>query len=819
MIIRDNVLFGLSPEEVDDQKKLGNINVSTNKKTKTYSEIFLKNIFSIFNLVIFVMGIFVLPTIEGFGDFGNILFLLIATLNLLIGIVQEIKAKKTVDNLVLVNESKIKVLRNLEIEEISIEEIVLGDILILESGKQIPTDSVVIRGEISVNESNITGESDDIVKKEGDSLYSGSYVVSGECYCKTIHVGKDNYIEVLTAKASKYKKPNSEIMNSLNKIITSISLFLLPLSIILYFVYRGYDAYISTNYLFLNVPKELVLGLVSAINGMIPYGLFLLTSVSLAASVMKLAKNKTLVQDLYCIEQLARVDTLCLDKTGTITDGTMTVNDLKIINNNYQVIEIISSMNASLKGNNQTSEALINKWGKDIYFKPLNILNFNSTNKFSAVTFKNIGTFVLGAPDILIKNKKASIVSKMIEENAKKGLRVLALCSTKSNIVNDTLNGPFECIALITIKDNIRVGAKDTIKMFIDNNVNIKIISGDNPITVSSIAKDAGVPNYDKYISLDGLTDDEVMDVATKYTVFGRVKPAQKKIIVETLKSNGRKVAMTGDGVNDILALREADCSIVMASGSDCVKSIAHVVLLDSSFSSLPKIVEEGRRVINNIERTASLYLSKTVLMFLINISAIVMFFIRPGMQFASPFREPSQLVIIEVFIIGLPTLFLALEANNQIIKGKFIRNILSLALPGGIIAFIVVFGIRIISPYIGMNHDVETNVSIFSSIIVFLLILASISFPFSKERFIVTIVTSIIVAVLPIVSLITMTTYGFDLFHFRLDYSTNMLAFDRNGLYTLLIALSFEIISFSIIFIYKYFRYKGVKKHETRKL
>ena len=767
MIIKDDIIFGLTPEEVEDRIKKGQVNKKENRKTKSYKEIFFNNLFSVFNLVILIMALLVLPTIKRIGDLSNIVFVFIALLNLLIGIIQEIKAKRIVDKLVLVNSEKVKVLRNLSTELIQNEEIVLDDILILEANKQIPADSLVLDGEIYVNESNITGESDDILKKKGDSLYSGSFVVSGECNAKVIHVGKDNFIEQLSSQATKYSKPNSEIMNSLNKIITIISISLIPLSILLYFVYRGYSNYISEDFVVLNLTRELVLGLVSAINGMIPYGLFLLTSVSLAASIIKLAKSKTVVQELYCIEQLARVDVLCLDKTGTITDGTMKVEELILVDPKYQALEIISSMNGTLKGTNQTSKALKDRFGDSIYFSATSILNFNSTNKFSAVTFKEVGTFALGAPDILVKLKKNDPYLKLMNSRALSGNRVLALCKTPSKIKDNKLAGPFELVALISIHDNIREGAKETIKEFIDNGVQIKIISGDNPMTVSAIARDAGVPNYDKWISLDGLTDEEVVEAANEYAVFGRVKPKQKKLLVQALKKEGHKVAMTGDGVNDILALRESDCSIAMASGSEAVKTVAHLVLLDSNFLSLPKVVNEGRRVINNIERSASLFLSKTFLMILINITAIVLFFMNPSLEFTSPFRQPSQLMIIETFIIGISSLILALEPNAQIISGKFLTNIFKGAVPGAIIVFIDLLLVRFLSPIFGFSDLVESNISLLTSTYAFFMVLIYISIPYSKLRMWVSIITAVLISLCPLISIYTLETFGADFFHY----------------------------------------------------
>ncbi len=793
MLIKDDVIFGLTPEEVEERVREGKVNLIPNRKTKTYREIFFKNIFTVFNLVIVVMAVFVIPTVDGIKDFGNVLFIGIAFLNLLIGLIQEIKAKKVVDNLLLVTEAKVKVLRNLEIREVAVSEIVIDEIMFLEPGKQICADSKVIQGELFVNESNITGEADDVLKKEGDSLYSGSFVVSGEAYVQVLAVGKDNYVEKLSSQATKYAKPKSEIMLSLNKIINTISIVILPLSVVLYFIYKQYSAYA--------VRESLILGLVSSINGMIPYGLFLLTTVSLAASVMKLARNKTLVQELYCIEQLARVDVLCLDKTGTITDGTMRVKDIDIIDNKYSAIEIISSMNGSLKGTNQTTKALVDKWGSKKVYKADKILNFNSSNKFSACHFKEIGTFVLGAPDVLIKQTKSNAVLKMVNKRAQDGDRVLALCRTTSRIKEDTLSGTFEPVALIYIHDNIRNGAKETIKEFEENGVTIKIISGDNPITVSSIARDAGVKGYDKYISIGDLSDEEVIKAVSEYTIFGRVKPNQKKIIVETLKKSGHKVAMTGDGVNDILALREADCSIAMAEGSDAAKTVSHLVLLDSNFLSLPKVVNEGRRVINNIQRTAALYLSKTILMTVVNLVAIILFFLKPSLEFTSPFKEPSHLVIIETFIIGFPSFFLALEPASQRIKGRFMKNVFGNSLPGALIIIASLIAIQLISYSLSIPQDIITNISIIAASVSYFLILVRISVPFSPIRIIITSLSGI------------MIIFSFFLFpgsfHFILQEGTARAILMSKDAYILL----FSVIAVNVLFYAIMITYSLLKK------
>ena len=803
MIIRDDVLFGLSEKEVEERVQSGKTNISLKRRTKTYREIFFKSTFTIFNLVILVMAILVIPTIKNVGDIGNLVFIFVALVNLLIQIIQEIKAKRTIESLTLTTDSKVKVLRNLDVVNIRREEIVIDDIIYLEAGDQIPADAVVIRDDIYVNESLLTGESDDILKKKNDELFSGSYVVSGNCYAKVIHVGADNYIEQLSKEATKYSKPKSEIMNSLNKIITTISVILIPLSFILFFIYSKYSKFDSPELTY-GISRTLVLSLVSAINAMIPYGLFLLTSASLAASVIKLAKDKTLVQELYCIESLARIDTLCLDKTGTITDGTMRVDDLTIVDSTYQVMEILSTLNGSLKGNNQTDAALKKKFGKKVYYEVSSILNFNSTNKFSAISIKRIGTFALGAPDVLLKLKKNDSIGKIIDQKAREGNRVLALCKTPSKIKKGELEGPFTCIALISIHDNLRKGVKETLDGFKKNHVDIKIISGDNPLTVSAIAKDAGVEGAENYISLYGLSDDEVKDAATKYTVFGRVKPHQKKLLVLALKAKKRKVAMTGDGVNDILALREADCSIGMGTGSDAVRSVSHLVLINSDFSVLPNVVGEGRRVVNNIQRTSALYLAKTVMMFLINFFAVIMYFIHKELEFTSPFNEPSQLLIIEQMVIGIPSFVLAFEPNHEPIRGRFISAVFKNALPVGLIVFLNLVGLSFVFKDSLLDMNLQTNVVILVSTISFFFVLVLISLPYSKLRIWVTIISGVLISFTPLITLFTYQKFNeMNLFKFALN-DKGLPLFSMEALKISLIFIFIDLVVYALIILFR---------------
>jgi len=615
------------------------------------------------------------------------------------------------------------VVRNsLEIE-IAIHNLVIDDIIKLTGGKQISADAVVRGGTLEVDESLLTGESDIIVKREGDPLYSGSYVVSGKALAQVVAVGDDIYVQKLTSQAKKYKKPKSELFNSLKLIIRVIGVIILPMGGALFYLMNRSG-----------VPYEtIVLKTSGAMIGMIPSGLFLLTSTALAVGIIRLAQNNTLVQELYCIEMLARVDILALDKTGTITDGTMTVNSIIEYENKTGLTfkNIISAMLNAQEERNLTSQALEDRFGTAKRIRHVAQIAFSSARKHSAVSFEKYGTFVLGAPEFIVKksNKTLELYNE-IERQAKNGYRVLLVAHSKELIDDDKIVGDLNPIGLIMIEDTIRPDAIETIDYFKKSGVNIRVISGDNPMTVSRIAQRAGIANANKYISLEGLTDNEVIAAATEYMVFGRVSPNQKKILVEALKNNGHTVAMTGDGVNDILALREADTSIALASGSEAARNVAHLVLLDSNFSSMPKVVQEGRRVINNIQKLSGLFLAKTLFTILLAIVAIIS-------QGTYPI-EPSQLSPINILVIGVPTFFLAMESNNERVEGKFLVNVLKGALPGALVILInslIIFGM---SNTLGMSEQVKTTLIVLSATVTMFILLIKIATPFNKFRFII---------------------------------------------------------------------------------
>ena len=589
--------FGL-PSDIVEQRILDEqVNKTNDKKTKSIGKIIAGNVISFFNFLVFLLAAVLIIVAFAYGRFEpitDLAFLLIAVINITIGIIQEIRAKKTIESLSLMNESYAEVKRNGILKEIPIDEVVLDDVLLLSSGKQICADSIVLKGQIEVNESLLTGESDSIVKNPGDPLFSGSFVISGKCAAKVDKVGKENYIEKLSSQARIYKKPKSELLYSLNRIIMFMSFPVIIFGVSL-FLRMYFNQEVS---LFDNIRKT-----AGAMVGMIPSGLFLMSSIALYVGVVRLGQKNVLVQDLYCIEMLARVNCICLDKTGTITDGTMVVKNVI----DYEQIaglatkNIVSAILNALPDRNMTSDALINKFGLSKRMKYTKTIPFSSQRKLQAVTFDKYGTFALGAPEFVLGESYKS-VTRDVEKYAKLGYRVLCLAYFEGSIEgNDLPKSEATVVSMILIEDNIRPNAISTIDYFKNSGVAVKVISGDNPITVSKIAERAGVPSAHNYISLEGLDDKEVARAALKYTVFGRVTPNQKKIIVMALQHAEKCVAMTGDGVNDILALRTADCSIALGSGSEATRSCSHLVLLDSDFGSMPSVVAEGRRVINNV--------------------------------------------------------------------------------------------------------------------------------------------------------------------------------------------------------------------------
>lgn len=678
---------GLSTKIVEERIVNGLTNKVNEKYNKSIFSIIFSNTFTFFNLLCLIVLIAYLIVDT---DLMNFAFILPFAANLVIGIFQEIKAKISVDKLSILQAPQTIVVRDGKEEEILSDDIVLDDIIKMTAGDQIPCDSFVKSGYVEVNESLITGESVPVKKNIGDALMAGSFITSGNCYAIADKVSSECYVQKLTSKAKKFRKPNSELMNTLNWIIRIVGILIIPIAIGIGLV--NYKTPILED-------GETLAHFVVArtgpvILGMIPAGLILLTTIALSLGVIRLFRRKTLVQDMFSLEMLARVDVLCLDKTGTITDGRMQVVDEVILNEKfpYNLNDIIGTMENVLDDTNQTAIALRSKYIPNKEFSITKTLPFSSARKYSAVQFEGAGTFGIGAPEFVLKELTDSLKS-IIHTYTVTGNRVLMLVHSDSPITNkELLPNNVKPIALIVLSDNIREEAINTIKWFKDNQVQVKVISGDNPITVSEIAKRAGIENASNWISLEGLSDKEVASVADKYTVFGRVSPDQKAVLMKALKRSGHTVAMTGDGVNDILAMREADCSITVASGADAAKNIAHIVLVDNNFNSMPRVVAEGRRVINNIQQSASLFLMKTIfitLLGLISIATTVPF----------PF-ESGMLTMLELLIIGLASFMLSLQPNEKRVEGDFLYTIISNAIPGALILLLNVYLVKLLNAF-----------------------------------------------------------------------------------------------------------------------
>lgn len=713
---------GLTCEQVNERTEKGFTNVLSKSYSKSVLSIICSNLFTFFNFLGLIVCIALL--IVGAAP-SQFFFVLIYMANILLGIIQELRAKHSIDKLSLLSNKTVKVVRDGKITSISSDEIVLDDVVDLRIGNQIPADCIILSGTVEVNESLLTGESIPVKKTVGDTLYAASFITSGSCRARADKIGGESFVEMLSKKAKQYKKPQSELMNSLCLIIKVIGILIIPVA----------AAFITKSLLNDAFWKTAIERTSTVVIGMIPSGMFLLTSMALAVGVLKLARHNTLVQDLYSLEMLARVDTICFDKTGTLTDGKMTVKETVLLYDYSEntLKKLLSSALFALNDDNQTAAALKNYFGNEKFFDTCAVLPFNSTRKFSAVTFSDLGTCVFGAPEFVLDKEEYNKLSEKIEDYAKLGLRVLVVAQSKGKIENDSLPNDIIPIALITLADNVRDDAVETVKWFKENDVSIKVISGDNPVTVSEVAKRTGVVGAENFISLEGLSDQEVIDAAEKYTVFGRVSPEQKALIVKTLKQSGHVTAMTGDGVNDILAMKESDCAISVASGSEAARNLSNIVLMDDNFSSMPKVVYEGRRVINNVESSASLFLMKTLFTFLF---AIIILCIPSRVTY--PFVL-SQMIMLEVFIIGLPSFFLSLQPNESRVKGRFISQVFKKSLPSALLMIVSVVIVEIAKALIGENSVITEET--YSSMQVYVLTFAGlinlfyICRPFNKLR------------------------------------------------------------------------------------
>lgn len=698
------MLTGLTDEQVNERIEQGKVNADENPNTRTYKQIVRENTLTFFNFLNLVLLILVLMV----GSYKNAFFVGIIIINTLIGIAQEIRAKKTIDKLAILTAKKSIVIREGKKWTVPTEDLVLDDLVCLKTGDQVPADAKVLEGSVEVNESLLTGESDNLPKNVGDELFSGSFVTSGEACCQIIHVGKDNYAAQITSEAKEFKRHNSELKNSLNAILKVISIIIVPLGALLF--YKQY-------YIVENTFKASVVSMVAGVLGMIPEGLVLLTSVALTLGALVLANKKTLVQELYCIETLARVDTLCLDKTGTITEGTMCVervepwseapenkdtDEIPTEDEDEPDLHEIENMMANLmyvlNDQNATIDALRKRFPAKSSMTLEHIIPFSSDRKYSGAVFEDNGTYLMGAAQFLFPEGREDILD-VCQNYAEEGLRVLVLAHSTQMAEGTELPENLEPAALLLLTDVIREEAPDTLQFFDSQEVDLKVISGDDPVTVSAIAKRAGLKNAENYVDATTLeTEEQLEEAVAKYSVFGRVTPQQKKEMVQALQKQGHTVAMTGDGVNDVLALKEADCSIAMAQGSDAAKNIANVVLLDSNFASMPHIVNQGRRVVNNIRTAASMFLIKT--MFSVMLSLLTIFFGN-----AYPF-EPIQMSLISACAVGIPTFLLAQENNYDKIDHTFLRHVFLNAFPAALTITSCVFAVMLVCQNVYHSND-----------------------------------------------------------------------------------------------------------------
>ncbi len=739
--VQADINQGLTSEEVKQRVQLKKTNKVKKVVGKSYLSIFVGNLCTFFNLLGFI--VFIISLIAHSG-LANMTFIVIIVANTAIGIFQEIRSKIAVEKLSLVSEPTALVVRDGVEQTIKTKDIVLDDILLYSAGKQICTDSIVIICEAEVDESMLTGESDPVKKKAGDTLYSGSYIISGNCTARCDKVGKENYVEQLSARVKKAKMPPSELMKGIRRIIKFIAIIIFPLGIATLLCHENILPMFGTNEFSVyfanfinNQQNEIVqkvdkalLAMNGSMLGMVPSGMVLLTSVALAVAALKLARKKVLVRELPCIEMLARVDTLCLDKTGTITDGSMTVDSvIPLVGTEDDIKAYIATILSATGDDNMTAKALKTYVGDAVPFDTTAHLPFSSARKYSAASVKGHGTIAFGAAEFMFKKTNKSF-NNTCNELLKKGLRVLAVGRSKKAIsANGTADG-LEPIAIVALADTIRQDAPEIIQWFKENNVDIKVISGDNPLSVSVIAGKVGVKDADKYISLDGMTDEQVAEVANQYTVFGRVTPEQKAILVRSIKQAGHTVAMTGDGVNDILAMRESDCAISVGCGTDAAKTVANLVLMDNKFSQMPKVVAEGRQVVNNIQNSASLFLMKTTMVVLTTILCLI---IRQSFPF-----QAQHLASAEFFVIGISSFLLALKPNKALITGKFIPNVLKRTLPSGIAMFLSVAMTYAFSGVLGLTTSQITSIAMFSFTFTGVAALLILLFPYDKFNIVI---------------------------------------------------------------------------------
>ncbi len=705
---------GLTQAEVEERIADGQVNAIQDSSNRSVKDIVMGNTLTFFNFI----NIVLLALVLSVHSYKNMLFIFIIIANTLIGIFQEIKAKITLDKLKILTVSHVDVIRDGVKKSVTVSELVKDDVILLKSGGQIPADGVILDGEVDVNESLLTGESDSIHKTCGSKVLSGSFVTSGKAMCLLTEVGHDCYMEKLSSEAKQFKRYKTELQRNLDTILKFISIIIVPLGIILF----AKQYWISGS-----TYEQAALDTVAAVLGMIPEGLVLLTSVALALGAVRLARRSTLVRELFCIETLARVDTLCLDKTGTITEGHLCVQGEESVKEDVDLEQLMGRMVAALGDENETFQALRQHYKRNQSTNTKLVLPFSSERKFSGVVFEGEGTYLMGAYQFIFPQADPAVLEK-IAEYASQGLRVLTVAHSPNEMTDYTLAEDFEIVGFVFMTDVVRKNAPDILGYFEEQGVDLKVISGDDPVTVAAIAARAGLKDADKYIDATTIhTDEEMEDAILKYSVFGRVTPKQKQQMVRLLKQNGRTVAMTGDGVNDVLALKDADVSIAMASGSEAAKNTANLVLLNSDFASLPHIVNEGRRVINNIKAAASMFLIKTGFSVLTALLTIIV-----GQNY--PF-QPIQLSVINGCAVAIPTMLLQLEPSFQKVNKHFFREVLRMSMPAAITITAMITIINNIGHSIGTPREMLSTVCVLATGWVYLITLRQVYSPMTGYR------------------------------------------------------------------------------------
>lgn len=709
---------GLTRAEVEERKRQGLDNKEISPPTKTVGQIFKSNILTYFNAIFIGLAIFAITA----GAWEKLTFMGIVVSNTVIGIVQELRSKKVLDKMALLTEQKCTVIRDGEETTVGVHDTVKDDIVVFRAGSQIFADAVIVEGDVVANEALITGEADEIPKGEGAELISGSFIMSGQCFARLTAVGEESFASKLTIEAKKSKnRGKSEMMNALTRFSKVMGILFIPLGI----------AMIVKEFVVLDQSsRDGVVHTVGALGGMIPQGLYLLTSLALMTAVVRLVKKRTLVHELACIETLARVDTLCVDKTGTITENKMTVEDVIPLSEalpRQHIERMMADYVFAHQADNDTMIALKRYFTGQTTRKAVSSVPFTSSRKYGAVNFEDGDSYILGAPDVIL-GERFSLIAPTVDEYSAKGCRVLLLAAFAGDASAQSFSGSASPLALILLANKIRDEAPETFRYFAENNVAIKVISGDNAVAVSEVARRAGIQNAHLYVDARELdTDEKIAKAANEYTVFGRVTPEQKKKLIRSMRKAGHTVAMTGDGVNDVLALKEADCSIAMASGSDIAAQASHIVLLDSDFSAMPSIVAEGRRVINNIERTASLYVWK-------NIFSLVLAIITLIFTVSYPI-DATHLTLIAILTTGFPSFILALEPNENLVRGRFMPNVLKRTIPAAVTGLIVVIGTMLLSSVVNLPFEQMSVICYVLLGIVGLMMLYSTSMPFNATR------------------------------------------------------------------------------------